>query len=89
MAGPTRLRELATPLYISMSTVAWRRRGGGRMMLLAALALGVGCERHVPPSSTNAEASKQDPRSPRIKKRDALHPEGPSKKSRIVTGKRK
>ena len=80
MAGTTRLRERATPLYISMSDVARRRRGGGRMILLAASALGLGCERHVPPSSTNAEVSKQDPRSPRIKKRDALHPEGPPKK---------
>jgi hypothetical protein len=45
-----------------------------RILLLAALGAGLGCESQ-PPAPNTVPAAEADPRSPRIKKRDALHPE--------------
>jgi hypothetical protein len=65
-------------------------RGRGRLtILLATLLLAFGCESQLPTPSTDTAAGKQDPRSPRIKKRDALHPEGTSKNLPAAQGRRK
>ena len=55
--------------------------------LLLGLALGFGCESQ-PPAATEDAAAKNDPRSPRIKKRDALYPQETSQKTSPKSGRR-
>jgi hypothetical protein len=55
--------------------------------LLLGLALGFGCESQ-PPDATEDAAVKNDPRSPRIKKRDALFPQETSQKTIPNSGRR-
>jgi hypothetical protein len=59
--------------YRSKIVACWRR-----VFLMAALCAGLGCESQ-PTATNDASTAKNDPRSPRIKKRDALHPEKTSK----------
>ena len=47
---------------------------------LVLLNFGVGCETK-PTTTIDPNTTKSDPRSPRIKKRDQLHPEGTTKKT--------
>jgi hypothetical protein len=87
--GAAQMRETVQNLD-RMSRI--RRRwlcGGALTSLLANFLLGFGCESQRTPSSTDAAARKQDLRSPRIRKRDSLHPEGPPKNSQAARGRQK
>jgi hypothetical protein len=74
--------------HASKRTVSASGRRGRLTILPAALLLGLGCGSQ-PPPAPDASAASHDPRSPRIKKRDELHPDRTPKKSPTAPGSRR